>query len=322
MGRDLASEGIVQSLAFLTDYATGRDAAVEFANLAVTWASTTLIGLYVVQDGVFLWVNEQFARDTGFGRGELTGCRPMELVHPPDRDAVRAHARAMLAGRRASPYDYRYRSAEGTIRWALETVASVTIRRRRAVLGNFIDITDRKELEQQLVHRAFHDPLTGLPNRALLLDRLTQALERRERTPGEVAVLYLDLDDFKLVNDGHGHLAGDTLLEAIALRLSATVRRIDTLGRLSGDEFVVVIEGVDVRRDALRLAERIGAALREPFIIAGHAIAITASTGIAIATSSADRPEDLLREADTALYHAKARGKACAVVAAPPRSSR
>jgi diguanylate cyclase (GGDEF)-like protein/PAS domain S-box-containing protein len=291
--------------------------ARELALLARTWAATTLIGLYLVREGCFIWVNEQFCRDTGYAVAHLVGRRAESLVHPDDRTGMRAHARAMLQGQRTAPYEYRYVTATGETRWALETVVGVTFQGARVVLGNFVDITARKQLEAQLHHQAFHDALTGLPNRALVLDRLERALGHRARGDGEVAVLYLDLDGFKAINDAYGHHAGDAVLRQLAQRLRQVVRQTDTLGRLGGDEFAVVLDGMTARSDALRLADRIAAILTSPFIVSGHAVSLTASCGIAVEGTTRTTAEALLQDADIALYEAKSRGRACAVLAAP-----
>jgi diguanylate cyclase (GGDEF)-like protein len=157
-----------------------------------------------------------------------------------------------------------------------------------------------------MMHQAIHDSLTDLPNRELLVDRLEHALARGERTGFETAILFIDLDGFKNVNDSLGHASGDELLVAVADRLRDCIRTADTAARLGGDEFAVLVEDVVERGGAARLAERIMAALREPFPIAGRDVFIGASIGIATAA----RPgEDLLRNADLAMYRAKAAGK-------------
>jgi diguanylate cyclase (GGDEF)-like protein/PAS domain S-box-containing protein len=285
------------------------------ADLFDIWAAITLIGVYIVQDGVFAWVNETFRRDLGYRARDLIGRRSTDLIHADDRLLAHTQAVRMLHGTLRTPYEFRYLKQNGEVRWALETVASIPYRGRRAVLGNFMDITARKEAEAQLAHRAFHDPLTDLPNRVLFLDRLTRALARRDRHPGEAAVLYLDLDGFKAVNDSFGHHAGDLLLTAAARRLSRCLRPCDTVARLGGDEFAVLLEDILQPAHALRVAEDLIAALCEPFIVTGHSVSITSSAGVALSRPGARAPEELLREADAALYVAKARGKACAVLA-------
>ncbi len=171
------------------------------------------------------------------------------------------------------------------------------------------DISERKHLEEQLQRQAFHDALTGLPNRALFLDRLTHALARAERQGSETAILFADLDNFKVINDSLGHKVGDQLLIAVAERLKACLRPGDTAARLGGDEFTVLCEEIASVSDAARIAERIAEKLRSPFALDGHEVVATLSIGIAISSSAQQRPVDLLRQADTAMYRAKAAGR-------------
>ena len=177
------------------------------------------------------------------------------------------------------------------------------------VLVMTTDITALKRTEAELAHQALHDPLTGLANRALLLDQLARILTRRDRPAGTVALLFLDLDRFKVVNDSLGHTAGDQLLYAIADRLLAALRPTDIVARLGGDEFVVLIEGLEDPHEPVLLARRIHAALKEPVVVDGNEVFTTVSIGIAITTSEDDTAGGLLRDADAAMYLAKARGR-------------
>jgi diguanylate cyclase (GGDEF)-like protein len=167
---------------------------------------------------------------------------------------------------------------------------------------------ERNRDEQASRHAALHDPLTGLPNRVLAIDRLTHALRRRERDGSHVAVLVMDLDRFKLINDSLGHDAGDALLLELAPRLRDAVRAEDTVARLGGDEFAVICPGLGSVRDAVRIAEKILTAAARPFSLEGSERYVTASVGIALATETRDRPESLMRDADVAMYRAKAAG--------------
>ena len=177
--------------------------------------------------------------------------------------------------------------------------------------GSITDITERKLNEEQLLHDAFHDHLTGLANRALLMDRLGLALARYQRHQGYVfALLFLDIDRFKLVNDGLGHLSGDRLLLSFAERLRPCVRAIDTLARLGGDEFVLLVDAIDNEAGATRVAERIQAELTTPFHIDGQDVFTSVSIGIALPSAEHREAGDLLRDADSAMYRAKATGKA------------
>jgi diguanylate cyclase (GGDEF)-like protein/PAS domain S-box-containing protein len=168
---------------------------------------------------------------------------------------------------------------------------------------------DRSLVEAEVRHRALHDPLTSLPNRALALDRLEGALARRRRDGRAVAVLLADLDQFKVVNDSLGHAAGDELLVTLAPRLHDAVRPSDTVARLGGDEFLVVCEQLDGAHEAIRVAERVAQAINQPIVLATGEHFITASIGIAVAESADALPEDLLRDADAAMYRAKERGR-------------
>ena len=172
------------------------------------------------------------------------------------------------------------------------------------------DITPRKIAEERLLHDAFHDALTDLPNRALFMDRLRRAILRTKRQAGyRFAVLFLDLDGFKVVNDSLGHATGDQLLIAIGRRLEQGMRRGDTLTRLGGDEFAILADDIDDLSDAIQLAERIRLDLKAPFNLGGHEVFAAFSVGIAMGAKDREKPEDLLRDADTAMYRAKAQGK-------------
>jgi len=176
--------------------------------------------------------------------------------------------------------------------------------------GSMTDISARKKIEEQLIHNAFHDDLTGLPNRALFMDRLRHSIKRsmrRESRP--CAVLFIDLDQFKIVNDSLGHLAGDQLLVAFTIRLQRCVRPGDTVARLGGDEFVVLLEDVSELPGALVVADRIIASMKEAFEVSGQEFFVTASIGVVGTSLGYERPEEILRDADAAMYRAKSRGR-------------
>jgi diguanylate cyclase (GGDEF)-like protein len=171
------------------------------------------------------------------------------------------------------------------------------------------DVTERKALEERLVHEALHDALTGLPNRTLLRDRLAHALSVASRRGEQLAVLFIDLDRFKVVNDSLGRALGDAILVAIAHRLSHHMRESDTLARFGGDEFVALIEGFSSIDEVQAIARRLQASLRDPFTVMGQNAFVAASIGIAVGSPGHDRADDLLREADLAMYRAKAAGR-------------
>jgi len=204
--------------------------------------------------------------------------------------------------------------ADGDVRWISTTKLPLRDRAGKIVgtFGISRDISARKQAEEQLQHRAFYDPLTDLPNRALFLDRLQHMFHRARRalTNPLFAVLYLDLDRFKSINDSLGHQAGDELLVATARRLERCVRPGDTLARLGGDEFTVLLDNITCEADATGVADRIHEELAAPLDVRGFEMFTSVSVGIALSSSGYERPEDMLRDADTAMYRAKAGGRA------------
>ncbi|MEJ2287032.1 MAG: EAL domain-containing protein [Deinococcales bacterium] len=266
------------------------------------------------RDGRYEYVSPSSVTVLGYGPEELVGRDPYELIHEEDRQRVResAHQR-LFEGQASVQVGYRIRHADGHHIW-LETMAQ-PVRDERGEVVNLVtssrDITERKRIEERLVQGALFDELTGLPNRVLLLDRLRQALSRSARNEAwRFALLFLDLDRFKVVNDSLGHNAGDELLKSLGTRLKSCVRGSDTVARLGGDEFCVLIEDVDGPDHATATAARIQSALTEPFTLHGNDIFTSASIGIAFSAPQYRDPQELLRDADIAMYRAKAAGKA------------
>ncbi|MBI2401453.1 MAG: diguanylate cyclase, partial [Gemmatimonadetes bacterium] len=252
----------------------------------------------------------------GYGEDEL-GRVPdewLKRIHADDLPRVKVEL--ATHGEARTPHfesEHRLLHKDGTYRWVLVRGLAVRDQQGEAyrMAGSLTDISDRKKAEEQLIHDALHDPLSNLPNRAFFMTLLDRAIKRtRRRSEYLFAVLFVDLDRFKLVNDSLGHGVGDQLLAAISLRLKSCVRPGDVVARLGGDEFTILLEDIRGVNDATRVAERIQAELKEPFIFDGREVFTSASIGIALSTAGHERPEYFLRDADTAMYRAKARGKA------------
>jgi diguanylate cyclase (GGDEF)-like protein/PAS domain S-box-containing protein len=255
--------------------------------------------------------NEAFSRMLGLATlEEALGRRLDELSDAPD--VHQAFATRLKSAGSLENVELRLRRADGTPVWILENATLLGDPRSASttILRTCVDITRRKAAEEQLLHDALHDALTGLPNRALFLERLRHAVSRARRQNARYAVLFLDLDRFKLVNDGLGHDAGDRLLVAIAERLRGCVRESDTFARFGGDEFTLLLEDVEGVSEATRTALRVQEELSRPFLVDGQDLFTTASVGIAVGDGATSSAEDLVRDADTAMYRAKALGKA------------
>lgn len=196
-------------------------------------------------------------------------------------------------------------------KWVLASYSSVEYHDKPAILGWLYDITDRKLSEDQARHMAHHDTLTGLPNRLLFLDRLQQAITSAKREQSLLAVMFLDLDRFKPVNDQYGHHTGDLLLKAVAKRILGCLRDSDTVARIGGDEFVILLLSVQTEKNALEVGNKIRHALNQPFEIEGLAINISSSSGLAVYPDHANEVKELIKRADIAMYYAKSEGRDC-----------
>ncbi len=273
-----------------------------------------LIALTLDREGAITFANEYLLELLGYGEEEVVGQDWFELAVPAERrPPLRQNFQGEMASGAVAPHheseivtrlgERRLVSWNNTVLQTLSGEVS-----GMACLG--VDVTERRRVEEQLVHDAFHDALTGLPNRALFMDRLGSAMARSVRKPNYLfAVLFLDVDRFKTVNDSLGHRAGDQLLIQIGRALAGVLRPGDTVARLGGDEFTILLDDLASSQDALRVTERVRDSLNSPFTIGGHEVFATASIGIALSSSRHEQPEELVRNADTAMYHAKADGR-------------
>jgi diguanylate cyclase (GGDEF)-like protein/PAS domain S-box-containing protein len=263
-------------------------------------------------DGTVHYVSPAVERVTGFKPEEQVGTNAFGSVHPDDREqALNTFAEVLKRPGLHPPLEFRVPHKDGSWRYLEHVVNNLLDDPAvRGVVVNSWDVTERKALVEQLSHQAFHDPLTGLPNRVLFMDRLERALTRADRRGSMVAVLFTDLDNFKLINDSLGHKAGDQLLVAVAERLKACLRPEDTAARLGGDEFTILVEDIASVGEVVQIAERIAEILRPPFALGEQEVFATVSTGIALNSSAQEQAADLLRHADLAMYRAKRRGRA------------
>jgi diguanylate cyclase (GGDEF)-like protein/PAS domain S-box-containing protein len=294
----LTLEGLAEAIGpALSDEGQGGDSE----RIARLFEMTSDLLATISLDGRFTLLNPAWEQVLGWTREDLLA-RPMqELIHPDD---VEQTLTLMLAGSRhpahLENFTNRYRHRDGSWRWLLWSARCDGDTWYAAAR----DMTDRMWLERQ----ALHDPLTRLPNRLLLMDRTRQALARLHRSKGVVALLFIDLDRFKVVNDSFGHDVGDRLLVGVSERLAEMMRDSDTIARLGGDEFVILGEELDGESEALVLAERVLIALKEPFAVGSGEVCMSASVGVSVARDAETDAESLLREADVAMYRAKGAG--------------
>lgn len=269
------------------------------------------VNMILGTDGRVAYESAAVERVLGHQVDERIGRRLVDLVHPDDRDwGERLLADVMRSPGAQMSGELRLRHRDGSWRY-VESVLKNLIDDPAVggVVVNYRDVTERRALEDELRHQAFHDALTGLANRALFADRLEHALSRTRRFRHPVAVLFIDLDDFKTVNDSLGHGEGDQLLVAVADRLRHAVRAGDTIARMGGDEFAVLVEDPEDAAIPVEVAKHLLANLAKPIGRPGHELFVRASVGVAISTSVDETADALLRNADVAMYTAKSRGK-------------
>ncbi len=305
-----AQAALALESATLTEELLLKQSEARFASLVRNASDVvTLVEL----DTTITYVSPSSLRTLGYTSGDLEGTRFIDLVHDEDKTRAFSFLTSGEGDDGVATLEFRVRRRDGsmilaeTLRTNLMHDANVN-----GIVLTTRDISERKAFEEQLAHQAFHDSLTGLGNRVLFRDRVTHALERQERDQRPVSVLFMDLDDFKTINDSLGHAAGDVLLGEVGERIRHILRAPDTAARLGGDEFAVLLEDSGDPIGAADVAERLIQALDAPFHLENKEVFVRASIGIAVAQpddAEIDDVESLMRNADVAMYMAKERGK-------------
>ena len=263
--------------------------------------------LHVVLDshGSIRWVSPASKRILGRAPEEFIGTKVWEHLDVDEEEARREVLPRLRTG--ATDIELRLSHKDGSPRWTLWNAAPDP--EGDLVFAAGLDISERRKAEHQIEHLAYHDALTGLPNRHLFVDRLDTALTRARRAEESIAVLFVDIDHFKAINDSLGHTAGDTLLRTLALRLRSTLRNEDTVARLGGDEFTVLVTGIKDPNDLLRLAQKLHSTIKAPVEVASRELTVSASIGVGLFPQDGETAELLLRNADLAMYRAKELGR-------------
>lgn len=306
--------GVVAGLRDVHEETLAREALAASEQLFRTAMDSSLVGMALVElDGRFRVANPALCRLVGRDRTWMSAHSADDIIHPEDLPSVLRDRKELIEGRRESITTLmRLVRSDGVILRARRSGAAI----RRpdggcdCLVMQWEDLTAEYEIAEKLQYQAFHDPLTGLRNRAWILDALEADLRSSQRTGGSVAVLFLDLDDFKLVNDSLGHVAGDAVLREVACRIQGCLRPTDLVGRFGGDEFIAVINRVRSRAELESVADRIVAAAGVSLQVGEHSISPSVSIGIAVSDDKATS-RTLLRDADAALYRAKADGRDC-----------
>ncbi len=325
VGTDLSDEpavgGIVVNLRDLTErHAVEAQLAEARARFQVAFEHAP-IGISISgADGIIVRVNSAFGKMLGRTPDELAGIPFTAITHPDDVYSNSEQLQKLATGQ-ISGYqiESRYFHVDGHVVWASLSASAVPDGEGgiRYLISQIEDITERKAIADRVAHQAIHDPMTGLPNRTVFLERLRVALDVARLKGTRVGVIFCDLDHFKWINDTYGHATGDQVLAAVGDRLRGGLRPSDSVARFGGDEFTILCSGIVEERTLLAVAERVHAVIAEPFSLPDGGAYISPSLGIAVSSDDLDTPEALLRAADTAMYQAKASGRACTVVFDP-----
>ena len=264
-------------------------------------------GICIIQQNRLIFTNKAFCEIFGFSPRELRKMDPLNIVFEEDRDHVQKSFQAMLKDQTESFFMFRVMTKNEKIKWILGSVALVHMNEKHAILGNFVDLT-----EGRVMQLAYNDPLTGLPNRKLMLDRLEQAIVSAKRRSSPLALLFVDLDEFKDVNDAYGHKTGDLLLIEIANRLRDFVRREnDTIARIGGDEFLILLTDISQRSHIETVIQLLFEKFTEPLSIGSPPVKVKVnlSIGVALFPEHGETSDTLIHNADSAMYKVKKKRK-------------
>ena len=304
--------GIIGVVTDVTRYKeTERALEASEARFRVLAESSLDLISVVDAQGLITYQSPALRHLLGFEPSEMLGRPISDLVHPDDAEHAMAALRRVIDTRQSTePLEFRIRHRDGMWR-TFESLGTNCLSNPHihGVVFNSRDVTDRKVIQQRIQHLAYHDNLTGLPNRSLLQDRLAHAIARAERTGKRVGVLFIDLDNFKNINDTLGHDVGDELLRQVSRRLTECVRLEDTIARQGGDEFIVLLDAMNEGRGASVVAQKILNALRRAFLLGGTEQHVSASVGISVYPEDGHDPQTLMKNADTAMFHGKGLGK-------------
>jgi diguanylate cyclase (GGDEF)-like protein/PAS domain S-box-containing protein len=303
--------GIVAVVRDVTARRTVTEASSPVASEFRRLVEQSVAGMYVLQDGRYRYANPRLAATLGYTQAEILAFDSIAAVVALDDHAlVLSRVRQTLEGNEDGvPYTFHAIHKSGRPVEVEVLEAAVEIDGRPAIVGTMTDVTERRRIEAQIVAQAYNDPLTKLPNRARLMDRLDMDLAQAKRHGRQLAVVYVDIDFFKYVNDSWGHSLGDNLLQSLALRLKRSVREADTVARMGGDEFVILVPELRQSEDLPSIAQKLLALVARPFSLEGRTIQVAASIGIACFPEDGTEPEELLRNADAAMYRAKELGR-------------
>jgi diguanylate cyclase (GGDEF)-like protein/PAS domain S-box-containing protein len=271
-------------------------------------SSPSPVGIALLDcSGGIVHANAALEAFLGLSTTRLSGRRIVDFTSSEDAIPAAGMMKDVVTGMESASIEARFVHRDGSTRWGMLAISRAGAGDGVGFVAVLQDMTERRALEERLVHQATHDPLTELPNRALFLDRVEHALMRTARSAERIAIVFLDLDGFKLVNDTQGHGVGDRLLQVVARRLLSATRGCDTVARLGGDEFAVLLEQVDALSGAEAVVDRVMSSLRQPVEVGtAHGITVGASFGIAV-YSGFEGTAELLRNADVAMYEAKLR---------------